>query len=213
MKSKLTKILAFIGAITLSHSLYAGVVTGTIESAGSGPFDVSIDAWTFSQNTAGVSTFDILAYEFDPITSTVVDLNGDGEDTYLDSHIWLFQDDGVLGWDDLVADSDDSALGSDTNGSFADPANLASSLDPFLSLHLAAGDYILLVSSCCGNDMDFVNMVQRHTGLPFHPRVGDYALHFSGDIELTNVSEPKSIMLFGMACLFLLRRKIKSICK
>lgn len=206
MRLNIVQILVFLIGGLIAHSLQAGVITSAIDFEDDWPF-TSVDVWNFQQRSDGVSAFDILAYERDPISERWIDLNKDGHATYLDSMIWLFEDDGDLGWDDLVNKVDDSLLGSDSNGSLADPERLTTSLDPYMSLYLTAGDYILLVSGCCGNDLNLEDMNQFYDDSFYHPVTGDYALHYSGDIKLVKVSEPISSLYFGVLILCLYLKK------
>ncbi|MFA7554744.1 MAG: DVUA0089 family protein [Spongiibacteraceae bacterium] len=194
------KTLIFTWLTFASLSVSAGIIESTISYDFNEPSGKNnLDAWHFNLATDGMVSFDILAHELDPLngpdpfTYTWVDLNNDGDEDYLDSMIWLFHDDGALSWDDLISSNDDSGFGDDTNNSLADHARLTHSLDPFISNHLVAGDYILMVGSCCGNSMDLSTLTQDVGFDNYHPATGDYQLHYSENLSLVSVAEPSSI--------------------
>ena len=211
MKKTMVRILLITLGISMSQSLWAGVIRGSINYESNGLY-TNLDSWKFRQNTDGNASFDVLAYGFSQAFLTGVSTDPQNVISYLDSMIWLFEDDGDLGLDDLIVKNDDSLLGADGNHSLIDPANPSqnSSLDPYLSLFLPAGDYRLLVGSCCGNQLNLASLNQFiDPNQIFHPADGYYRLDFSGDITLTHVNEPNSIALFGMVFLCLSSRKIK----
>jgi len=102
----------------------------------------------FSVAASGPVAIDILAWERDDIDSDgdgdfaePIDVNGDGEIAFFDAMILLFVDDGVLGTDDLIAVAD---FGSFHGDGLSDGS--VSLRDPFSSVHLDPGDYVLVVA-------------------------------------------------------------------
>lgn len=169
-------------SLLASPYLYAGFINGTIQSGGYE--GNTIDAWHFSLNTDGIATFDILA---------------SGVTSWIDSMIWLFDDDGSLGWDNLITSSDDIWLGQDLNGSLSDPDNPGTSLDPFISTFLNSGNYVLVVGSCCDpSTIDLVGMTQDLTNLNWIPNTGAYHLDYSDNLALTAVPNPAHLSLLGI---------------
>lgn len=204
MKKYFLKLAALILNATFSISLSAGVISGNIHYVDSyGPPTTNLEDWYFHLDKSGMVYFDILAYEYDTLNSTWIDLNNDGSSDFLDSTIWLFKTDGELDSGDLIARNDDVVLGADKNGSLADVQHPSTTLDAYLSLFLAAGDYTLLIGSCCGNDLDFSTLSQRFefSSPGASPKSGDYQLEFSDNLKLVKVSEPSSswFMLFAIA--------------
>ncbi len=198
--------LALLGC---SFMAQAGFVTGTITEfhSNSNPppgFRTlhSLDLWHFQTSATTTVSLDILAYEFDPFTGSFVDFNGDGVDDVMDSMLWIFRNTGALGWDKLVATSDDALYGQDGNGSLADPVRSSHSLDPFLSLTLEPGRYIAMVGGCCGNAINFEQQWQGRDGDNYHPVTGSYRLDFSDNITLQASPQRVSVATNGLGLLF-----------
>lgn len=133
------------------------------------PTTSSVDYVPLTVPTAGVVTFDFLSWEADVVTSTAVDVNGDGEIAFFDSMAYLFVDDGVLDAGDLVAsgDDDDDDLGTG-DGSI-------SSLDTYLSVLLPAGDYLLATGAF------FLSVTDATTGINTNSLGGgSYPITYTG---------------------------------
>jgi hypothetical protein len=189
----------------------------------------TVDHWGFTVDTAGVVTIDMLSWESTGVSYT--DVNHDGEGTYFDTFIHLFNNDGALDVGDLVASNDDfnnfSTGESRTDGSIT-------SLDSYLSLALNAGDYILAVGSYNLTLEDAVDGVNETTSnhlkgwddnanSVFDADHGDYQITWSGDVTMTSdpgtggaVPEPSSLAIFGLGALGLIagrmgRRKRSSL--
>jgi len=180
----------------------------------------SVDYWHFTANSTGPVTIDVLAWEgFNGRGSTtgLVDINGDGELTFVDSAIRLFIDDGNLDAGDHIAFNDDSA------NTFGDGS--IRTTDPFLSLTLVPGDYLLAIGVFgfeLSNALAGVNPVSRslqtfQSGVLMDSDHADYQITFTGDITLTSgpngrimaAPEPGTLVLFsfGLGGLILLRRR------
>ncbi|MCU7553871.1 DVUA0089 family protein [Alteromonas sp. ASW11-19] len=215
--------LASLILLCWSSITHAGFVTGTITEyqnntpppAGFSELH-TVDFWYFQTSALTTVSLDILAYEFDPLTRNFVDFNGNGIDDVMDSMLWVFRVNGSLGWEDLIASSDDALYGSDSNGSLADPVRTTHSLDPFLSLDLGPGRYIAMVGGCCGNNtINFDQQWQGRSGDNYHPVTGGYRLDFSDNINLQAVAQRVSaatnglsfILVCGLALLLLRQNK------
>lgn len=181
-----------LAAVTLAASAIfatpasAAVVSGTLSNTfTNGPG--TIDFWSFTQVGAGTTSFDILSWSAYP--------------SFADIEIWLFN--GAVGTANLVGKNDDS---SSTIGDGS-----TSNLDAYLTLTLAAGNYVLAVATCCTNVSDIVDGTQAQTyfyansqqGL-VDARTAQYQLTVNGDVSgLSNgnngVPEPTSLALVGAA--------------
>lgn len=210
-------------------------------AAGRGPgpetIPVSVDYYDFSlQSTAraGESAFDIVIdvrsvealLEEDDLFHHV-DLNEDGEASFIDSVIYVFErGTGVLGgFGDLVGFNDDDEF----NKGFGDGS--ISSLDSFMRLSLPAGDYVLAISTFdlseaearAGSNLvfdgpftiredqtDWENFdhgdyrVAAYFDAPI-PSRGDTIFVHDGEIEV--LPAPAAIAAFGLAGVALLRRR------
>ncbi len=192
---KIHQQIAIAAALVCAACVTQGgtILSGTIYNDGFG--GSSVDQWTVSVTTAGTVTFDVLAHEstgyYDP--GTAIDLNGDGEITYLDSYLYLFDEFG-----DVVGSDDDGGLGSD--GSI-------NSYDSYLSLSLVAGNYTLAIGQY------YLDPSEAGAGWNDSPVFGDYADY---RITINGASVPgvpdsaSTFALFGLALTGLvgLRRKL-----
>jgi len=183
----------------------------------------TVDYLYFTVNSDDHITIDLLSVEFDWNTFNVFDVNGDGEIAFIDPYIYLFHDDGDLDGSDFIAGNDDySGPEGAADGSI-------SALDSYLSLPLAAGNYILSVGThylglvapteindaswgpYTAYDGDYNWYVHGH---------GDYRVTWTGDVTLADggddgpspVPAPPAVWLlaFGLISLVGLRRRIIS---
>lgn len=112
-------LAAAVPSVSLASTF---VANGQIEMVGGG--SVSVDYWAFDVATPGAVTIDTLSmYSYD---------------YYMDPHIRLFANDGVLDAEDEIAANDDSDFTYD-DGS-------VHSYDSYLSVNLNAGSYLLAIS-------------------------------------------------------------------
>ncbi|OUR92772.1 hypothetical protein A9Q81_15735 [Gammaproteobacteria bacterium 42_54_T18] len=165
---KLYQKLCAAVLLTCSSLANAGVITttGTIDAHS------DVDYFSFTMDSASSLEINVLAYGY----------NG----TYLDPYIYLYQPD-VNGL--FVAANDDSL-----NGNWSADGS-TSSLDSYLSLNLAAGDYTLAIGDFYLSDADARDGFNNSFG---SSAVGDYQITFTGTGLATSVSEPGSIALFGL---------------
>ena len=196
---KKPRLLGAVCAIVftiLTNSTNADVViTDQIENR----YDVNgvfiagtVDFWSFSATGSPV-TFNIFAYGFG--------------NTWLDSSIWLFSDDGVLDASDLLAENNDSsAAGWALDGS-------TDTTDSFLSIALAPGNYILAVGRCCTSTMDILDgLLYEEVNNNTNPVESEVPLHYqltiTGDVSMVPI--PPALWLFSSGLLGLVgiaRRK------
>ncbi len=118
----------------------------------SNPAGTSIDRYSISVTTGGTVEFDIRSWE-----EIGQDLNGDGELAFIDSFLLLFSDDGSLDAADFLSANDDD---DDVAGPFGFGDGSIFIADSFLSLSLAAGDYIVAVAAA-----PFFAIYDPNTGL------------------------------------------------
>ena len=199
-------------------------------SVGDPSNDVSIFFQKFSVVSYSTVILDIMSHE-GPNPGTVTDLNGDGEYLYIDSHIYVFRDDGHLDYSDKIAENDDAIIGFpyDTDGSIA-------RLDSYISQFFNAGNYIVAVTTHSGwenmsgsfsdfasgirvggytKGYDAVDGIGAYKGVGSHLTGaayrdhGDCKLTISGEF-VTVIPEPCSILLFvsGLICFIGSRSKI-----
>ncbi|MGY6277981.1 VPLPA-CTERM sorting domain-containing protein [Methylomonas sp. MgM2] len=107
----LSPALAVILAGGFNLTAEANVLSfsGTINQIAGG---TSYDAWKFNVQSAGSFTVDLAAYEATDHRSTTVntpvDINGDGEFTWLDPDTHIYKDDGHLDAADAIVRCDDT---------------------------------------------------------------------------------------------------------
>ena len=190
-----------------SSAMGDAVVNGQIDWVGGTPVGdpangstiSTIERIYFRVNTGGVIEIDTLSWETD---GSWVDVNGDGEDVFFDPYIYLFNDDGSLDAGDLIDANDDS------DDTFGDGSITV--LDSYLSLNLAAGDYVLTIGSYFHDVNEAITGINEGFG-PVDSNLlvtdhGDYRATFTGDVSI--VPEPSSLMaLLGVGGLAILRRR------
>jgi len=163
----------------------------------------TVDFYQFS-SAGGVASFDMWAWGY--------------QGSYLDSMLWLFQDDGDLDLSDLLTQNDDTwSMPSFTDGSY-------SSLDAYLSVNFSAGNYLLAVGSCCNYGAgDITDGMQWNSfasydnatllrTLPYQLTVNGAVNNFRPqDVTISSIPEPASIALLGVGLLALrlYRKKAK----
>lgn len=217
---KVASALVLCAASLSSHASF--VANGEIESIydSGNKIGSSVDQWFFTVGSDSEVSIDVLSWEADEegIASDdgfpeAVDLNNDGEFSFIDSFIYLFLDDGDLGVDDLIAFNDDS---SNTYGDGS-----LSYFDSFLVADLFAGNYVLAIGSALSVE-EAVAGISNTVDFPASCDVdpffgcflqssdrGDYQVSFNGDVFEKNVEvpEPWALGLFGMGLLFLVQRR------
>ncbi len=223
MKLLASTIIATVSIliITSGHSQASIVVRDNIDTLfdeNGNSIGTSVDYWHFTVNSIGPVSIDVLAWEGvngRGATTGFVDINGDGELTFVDSAIRLFIDDGSLDAGDHIAFNDDSA------NTFGDGS--IRTTDPFLSLTLVPGDYLLAIGVFgfeLSDALAGINPVSRSLqtfqgGVVNDSDHADYQITFSGDLTVTSgpngriiaAPEPATLALFsfGLVSLFLLR--------
>ncbi|MBX3433157.1 MAG: DVUA0089 family protein [Pirellulales bacterium] len=180
----------------------------------------TVDHWYFKVNSPGVVTIDVLSWEIDyqdwdsdSNVLEVFDVNGDGEIAFFDSVIWLFNDDGVLDSGDAITFNDDSS------STFGDGSIIT--YDSYLSLNLAAGNYVLAIGAFSLDVSEAVAGFNNSTSFPWtadgvsNPTQnidhGDYRITWTGDLTITgspyaSIPESSSLLCCGIVALGLLVR-------
>ncbi len=220
MKSFCALAMAYVCLCMGSPALADIVVDGTIFYISGAPLGTpntgdtvsTIDKIYFTVNSPGITNIDILSWEQNETSGLGQDANGDGEIAFMDSYIYLFNDDGSLDLGDYVTENDDApATFGEDDGSLSD-------LDSYISINLAAGDYVLTVGGFFYEASEGIAGQNPGTGnglypvtqgaVPFETLVhshGDYRVTISGNV---GVPEPGSVAALGFACmLFLVRRR------
>ena len=96
-----------LSALSATAASVDGQIHAVYDNTGS-QIGSTVDHIRFTVDTAGTVKIDILSWESDPLSGAPIDLNGDGEITFLDTYIYLFRDDGSLDSSDYIAHNDDS---------------------------------------------------------------------------------------------------------
>lgn len=218
----LGKLIGAAALLSISCASNADfIVSGEIESIfdGNNKVGSTVDTWSFSVFSDSTVAIDVLSWEADEEDRETddffpepVDLNGDGEFTFIDSFIYLFADDGDLSVDDLLAFNDDSDFTySDGSLSF---------YDSFLEVDLFAGNYILAIGGAGLSVEEAISGLSSVTqfpaacdGDPFfcdleESNVGDYQISFNGDVsQQVDVTEPYMFSLLGLGLFVMTMRR------
>lgn len=195
-------ILSVLFLAFFSVSAHAAVVDGSISQITYGydlaDSSVSVDYWNFTVNTAGNITIDILSWERDPDNWSWVDVNGDGEDSFIDSVVYVFND--TVAGSNIYASNDDapdSSVGRD-DGSIRNN-------DSYISQDFEPGNYILAISDYAFDIDEAVSGLNERCTIPYTSGVGDYGdyqITFTGDVSVVPI--PGAIWLLGSGLLGLI---------
>ena len=201
--------LLFFGAGAASAATI--VMDGTIKQLTYDKDDITqdtitVDYWNFTVTQAGTVTIDVLSWEKDPDDWSWVDVNGDGEDAFIDASIHVFKE--TLSADSIYVSNDDSSGNLGNDGSIRGN-------DSYISQNFEAGNYIIAISSCGYSPFfsvdEAVAGINEKAIVPYAMGVGEY-----GDYRITvtgeNVSAvpvPGALFLLGagLAGLTGLKRK------
>ena len=204
---KIIKLISILSVLFLAFfsgpvSAHAAVVDGSISQItyGSDLADssVSVDYCNFTVNTAGNITIDILSWERDPDDWSWVDVNGDGEDSYIDSVVYVFND--IVAGNNLYTFNDD-APGADVGREDGSIRNN----DSYISQYFEAGNYILAISDYAFDIDEAVAGLNQSCTIPYTSGVGDYGdyqITFTGDVSVVPI--PGAIWLLGSGLLGLI---------
>ena len=208
---KIIKLISILSVLFLAFfsgpvSAHAAVVDGSISQItyGSNLSDssVSVDYWNFTVNTTGNITIDILSWERDPVDWSWVDVNGDGEDSFIDSVVYVFNDT-VAGSNLYTSNDDASSNAGRDDGSI-------SNADSYISQDFDAGDYILAISDYAFDIDEAVAGLNQSCTIPYTSGVGDYGdyqITFTGDVSVVPI--PGALWLLGSGLLGLIGIKRK----
>lgn len=214
MKSKVLTGLAalFLILTAAGHAGAAEVVFGgsiiqeSYDANNTALDTISVDYWNFTVNTPGTVTIDVLSWERSSVDWTWVDVNGDGEDSFIDSSIHIFK--GSLDAANIYASNDDSAANFGNDGTIRGN-------DSFISQDFEAGDYIIAISSC-GYPSDYFSVGEALAGLNQNAIIpyttgegdhGDYRITVSGDVSAVPVPAAVWLLGSGIAGLAALKRR------
>lgn len=181
---------------TVASASAALVVEGEI------PDPTAVDFIYFTVESTQVVTIDILSREeigwHTAAGNELIDLNGDGEITLLDTFIHLFPNLATLTPADVIASNDDAGLLLGTADGSTSPH------DSFLELTLNAGDYALALGAY---DLSVENAILgvNPEGIMF----GDYRVTITGAIAYVEpiiddpnddpvIPEPATVALIGL---------------
>lgn len=211
---KLKTIITTTALFFLLAAGTAGAATitmeGAIEQLTYDAFDInndtiSVDYWEFSVLTPGTVTIDVLSWERDPEDWSWVDVNGDGEDSFIDSYIHVFK--GSLAAGNIYASNDDGLSAGRDDGTIRGN-------DSFISTDFEAGDYIIAVSSCGYTPFfsveEAVAEVNNKAIIPYSRGEGDwgdYRVTITGDVSAVPVPAAAWLLGSGLAGLAALRKK------
>lgn len=166
----------FIHLVVLSLCCVTGVAqasfitTGTIYETSTK--STTVDRWYFTLTEDGTVTADILAKN--------VDVNSDGKVTHLNAMLYLFEDDGLLDSSDIVSFNSLYTLDKKSQP-----------LDPYLSVELTAGNYILMISDAKNSNSFSID--EAIAGFNENNQIskldyGDYQISWSDNVVITNPS-------------------------
>jgi hypothetical protein len=166
---------------------------------------ISVDYYTFTVDAPGVVTIDVLSWERDPDDWSWVDVNGDGEESFIDAAIHVFQ--GSLDAGSIYASNDDSA------GNFGNDGTIRGN-DAYISQVFEAGDYIIAISSCGYSPYfsvdEAVAGLNQKAIIPYTAGEGDhgdYRITVSGDVSAVPVPAAVWLLGSGLTGLFALRKR------
>ncbi len=166
---------------------------------------VSVDYWSFTVDTPGEVTIDVLSWEKDPTDWTWVDVNGDGKQSFIDSSVHVFK--GSLEAANIYVSNDDSFSEFGSDGTIRGN-------DSYISQTFEAGDYIIAISSC--GYWPYFSVDEAVAGLnqkaiiPYTTGVGDhgdYRIAVSGDVSAVPVPATVWLLGSGITGLAALRRR------
>ena len=192
--------LGLCGLFLFASSAEAFIVSGSIIRLAGGS---SVDYIYFTVNSYGRVTIDTNSWEKDSedrfngngITDEFVDVNGDGEIAFFNTHIYLFVDDGFLDASDLIASNDNSTR---TYGDGSISKN-----DAYLSRNLAPGNYVLAIGAANFSLSEALSGFNSGSFYPVGENFtkidhGDYQVTISGDVTPGVIPEPTTFLLMGV---------------
>lgn len=217
-------LIATVLLLSVATSGADVVTTGTIywmdgptqvgEEAGYDTTATTVDHYYFTVNTPGTIAIDIMSYEVDwEGDGYAIDLNNDGEIACIDPFIYLFEYDGDLTEDDLIAANDDS-----TDDGYAPDLydNSVDSFDSYIQSDLGVGTYVLAVGDYSLSIANALVDYNPYSYGPYTAATGEYEpleyVHDHGDYQITLVGdvtlvpEPASLALLVLASATLRRR-------
>lgn len=172
---------------------------------------ITVDYWSFNVNTTGTVTIDVLSWERDPDEWDWVDVNGDGEDSFIDSYIRVFKD--SLAAENIYASNDDGGANGRGDGTIRGN-------DSYLSREFEAGDYIIAISSCgypaSGSYPGYFTVDEAVDGynqraiIPYSAGEGDhgdYRITLTGDVSAVPLPAAAWLLGSGLAGLAALKRR------
>ena len=193
-----------LSALSATAASVDGQIHAVYDNTGS-QIGSTVDHIRFTVDTAGTVKIDILSWESDPLSGAPIDLNGDGEITFLDTYIYLFRDDGSLDSSDYIAHNDDS------DHTYGDGSIW--STDSYLEQNLAAGNYLLAIGAYA---LGLNEAMQRENQDTFYPlrcditstdclqsatasEHGAYRVNFSHIVSVSGkIPEPAPLGLLGL---------------
>lgn len=171
-------LLALAGILFMTSEASAGIIIGTTPANG-----VSYLRFT---TTGGAASFNLFAYGF---------AGGPNGSAFWDSMVYLAHDNGspigALTGVIWGANDDSSTAGWNSDGS-------TTTLDSFLNVNLAAGNYIFGVGQYFFTETEFRSGISDAPGSP-----RDYQLTYSGVELVTAVPVPSSVVMacIGVCCI------------
>jgi MYXO-CTERM domain-containing protein len=160
----------------------------------------------FTVTSAGSVTIDILSFELSQFTGQGIDVNGDGESAFIDSVIYLFQDDGTPNGGLFLGPYNDDSTNLGTDGS-------VNGRDSRIVRTLPVGNYLLVIGAY---DYGFneINAGVNTSAASFGPYRwtgsqmvvadhGDYRITITGNVT----PAPGAAALMGLGGLALTRRR------
>src|SRR5574343_845362 len=229
----MTSMIKTLVAATLFSSIYLApaqaanslVIDGSLFQQANGS---TFDTWKIVAPSGGTFKLNVLAYEStDNSTANAIDLNGDGEFTYIDPDTHFWKDDGSANplanalnhlsrCDDTgnncpAVNTPDFKL-TDLGAAFgASDGSIHFRRDPAYEVTVAAGNYLLVMADYYLTETEAAAGINtndgiRNTSAGGH---GDYRVTFSSDthalsligntITVSQVPVPGAIWLFGSA--------------